>query len=697
MRQYFLFGGIYEKKLTLISLFVLLLCIAFSACGKKNPASTDTSSETDTGAQHTHTEEILPGVAPTCTETGLTEGKKCSECGEILVEQAVLPVTHTEEIIPEVAPTCTETGLTEGKKCSLCGKILAEQATIAPTKHNYNGSYECTKCDFVIPVSEGLEFTLDAETDTYTVTGIGTCSDSNIVIPYTYKGKSVTRIGYEAFSRCYSLTSVSIPNSVTYIDDTAFFGCNSLKYNQFENAYYLGNEENPYLCLDKVGDKNITSCIINETTKIIQDNAFYGCSSLTSITIPNSVASIGNEAFYDCDSLTSIKIPNSVASIGDRAFYDCDSLTSVTIGNGVTKIGGDAFYDCSLITSVSISDIASWCNISFGDSFSNPLTYAQNLYLNGTLVTDLVIPSAVTEIKKYAFVNYDSLTSISIANSVTSIGYEAFYRCHGLTSVTIPDSVTSIDGYAFYGCMSLTSITIGNSVTSIGNHAFYDCKKLVEVYNLSSLKITTDSSSNGHVGYYAKVIHTSLNKPSILETVDDYIFMSWEGKYYLMGYVSNETELTLPESYNGNNYEIYGYAFYERDITKVTIPNSVTKIGDGAFYNCDSLTSITIPNSITEIGDRAFCDCSSLTSIAIGNSVTKIGVSAFEDCFSLKSVKINDIASWCNISFSGGDSNPLYHAHNLYLNGTLVTDIVIPSTVTKIKNSAFEDCTSLTS
>ena len=162
----------------------------------------------------------------------------------------------------------------------------------------------------------------------------------------------------------------------------------------------------------------------------IGDGAFNDCSRLTSITIPNSVTSIGSSAFRGCSGLTSITIPNSVTSIGIYAFSACSSLTSITIPNSVTSIGGYAFSGCSGLTAVHITDLASWCNISFEDNLSNPLSYAHHLYLNGEEVKDLVIP-----------------------NSVTSIGEGAFYVCSGLTSITIPNSVTSIGEDAFYGCM----------------------------------------------------------------------------------------------------------------------------------------------------------------------------------------------------------------------------------------------------
>ena len=151
---------------------------------------------------------------------------------------------------------------------------------------------------------------------------------------------SVTSIGYEAFSGCYSLTSITIPNSVTSIGSYAFYGCTSLPV--VDNLRYADT----YLV--EAVDKSLSTYTIKAGTKWIGDYAFSGCFSLTSITIPNSVTSIEGSAFEDCSALTSITLPNSVTSIGNEAFYECSSLTSITLPNSVISIGGNAFYRCSL-------------------------------------------------------------------------------------------------------------------------------------------------------------------------------------------------------------------------------------------------------------------------------------------------------------------------------------------------------------
>ena len=179
----------------------------------------------------------------------------------------------------------------------------------------------------------------------------GCTSLQSVTIP-----NSVTSIGYAAFSYCKSLQSIMIPDSVTSIGYAAFLECTSLQGTTYDNAVYLGNKNNPFLFLWKVQSEEISSCIINERTKIVGVYAFAWCTSLQSVTIPDSVTSIGDCAFYGCSSLTSISIPDSVTSIGYEAFYGCSRLTSITIPDGVTSIGFSAFRGCSSLTSIVIPD-----------------------------------------------------------------------------------------------------------------------------------------------------------------------------------------------------------------------------------------------------------------------------------------------------------------------------------------------------
>ena len=318
---------------------------------------------------------------------------------------------------------------------------------------------------------------------------------------------------------------------------------------------------------------------------------------------------------------------------------DCDSsVTKANIphtikGVTVTCIGGYAFNGCTSLTSVTIPNsvtsivgyafngCTSLTSVTIPDSVTSIGEFA---FHNCKSLTSVTIPSSVTSIDKYAFCYCGSLTSVTIPDSVTSIGYGAFINCKSLTSVTIPNSVTSIDKYAFSECTSLTSVTIPNSVTSIGRGAFSNCAALTGIW-------VTEGNS-----------HYSSDASGVLFSKDKTTLVQCPGTL---------AACTIPDSVTS----IGEYAFYNcTSLTSVTFPDSVTSIGEYAFYNCTSLTSVTFPDSVTSIGKYAFCDCSSLTSVTIPDSVTSIVGSAFAGCTSLTNVTIPDsVTSIGDWAFSG--------------------------------------------
>ena len=379
------------KKHFLIVLALILAVLSFSSCASK----------------HEHAwSEWKTAKEATCGEDG--EQTRTCECGE--TEKQTVPAKGTGHVFGEWVTTTpatkTEPGLKE-QTCTVCGGSNKE---IIP-----------------ILVSEGLEFTQNTD-GTYSISGIGTCQDTVIVIPAVYNGEPVTSIGDSAFYGCSSLTSVVIPDSVTSI----------------------GNY------------------------------AFSGCSSLTSIVIPESVTSIGHQAFWSCSSLTSIVIPESVTSIGHSAFSGCSSLTSIVIPESVTSIGVSPFGGCSSLTEISVHKNNKYYCSENGILFNKTKTELI-CYPAGKTETSYSIPASVTSIGDGAFRYCSRLTSIVIPDRVTSIGNYAFQSCSSLTSIVIPDSVTSIDGWAFLWCSSLTNIVIPDSVTSIGNYAFSYCSSLTSI------------------------------------------------------------------------------------------------------------------------------------------------------------------------------------------------------------------------
>ena len=652
----------------------------------ESDSNTDTETETD-DPEHVHTEEIIPAVEPTCEETGLTEGKKCSECGEILVEQETIDASgHTEEAIAGVEPTCTETGLTEGEKCSECGEILVEQETVDALGHTYENSYTCKACGYVSAIeSTGLEFTLNTETDTYTVTGIGTCTDTNVVIPYKYENKMVTSIKDEAFYDYNRLESINIPSSVTSIGFRAFWACNDLT-----NASYMGTIEewcnmeldgidaNPLHYAENryINGKRITELVIPNTVTKVKAYTFFfsGKNGLTSVTIPESVTSIGNDAFgnahYGNTSLNdliylgtieqwcNIEFGNEYSNpmcYAENLYIGEELISDLVIPKTLTETKSYAFCgNLHLKNIIYLGTIEEWCNIVFN---SNPLSIAENLYISGELITELIIPDTVKEIKDSAFAD-GHFTNITIPNSVKSIGERAFSGCISLTSITIPNSVTSIGDGAFEDCTSLTSITIGESVTSIGAYAFSGCTNLTEInFNARAMD---DLSYNNYVfdnaGKNGDGIKVTIGKE--VTKIPAYLFCPYSGYNPSFPW----TKITNVEFEEGSACESIGNSVFEncKELTNINIPESVSSMGESAFYNCRSLTSITIPESVTSIGEYTFRLCSNLTSIVIPNSVTSIGHGAFYEC--------DRLTIYCEATSqpSGWDSNWNYSNRPVY-------------------------------
>ena len=442
---------------------------------------------------------------------------------------------------------------------------------------------------------------------------------------------SVTSIGNYAFYGCSGLTSVTFGDGVTSIGNFAFSGCSGLE------AVYITDLST--WCGISFGGSSANPLSYAH-------NLYLNGELVTDLVIPDSVTNIGDYTFYGCTGLTSVTIPASVTSIGGSAFYGCSGLVSVTIPSSVTSIASDAFSGCSGLKAVYITDLSTWCGISFGGSSANPLSYAHNLYLNGELVTDLVIPDSVTNIGDYTFYGCTGLTSVTIPASVTSIGGSAFYGCSGLVSVTIPSSVTSIASGAFSGCSSLENITIPFVGGSAG-------KTSSDTYQYPFGYIFGASSYTG-------------------------------GTAVRQSYYGGSTSNTTSSTY-----------YIPSSLRNVTVTGG--NILYGAFQNCSMLTSVTFGNGVTSIGSWVFSGCTGLTSVTLGSGVTSIGDDAFNGCSGLEAVYISDIAAWCGISFSDSGANPLSYAYNLYLNGELVTDLVIPDSVTSIGDYSFYGCTGLTS
>ena len=519
--------------------------------------------------------------------------------------------------------------------------------------------------------------------------------------PNDNKTYTVTQISYSAFAYCNELTSVSIPSTVVEIKGNRLFeDCSGLEtitvaagnsnYSS-QDGVLFNKDKTTLLCCPAAKTGSYT---IPNTVTQINDQAFFRCTGLTSITIPNTITSIGIDAFLGCTNLTSVTIPNSITSIGSYAFSGCTNMTSVIFAtpSSVTSIGSSAFNGCTKLTSVTIPNsvtsiglyvftkCTSLTNINVEND--NTVYSSENGVLFNKDKTQLIcspagkttssytIPGSVTSIGTYAFYGCTGLSSVTIPNTVTSIGHYAFYGCTGLSSVTIPNTVTSIANNTFYGCTGLTTVTIPNSVTSIGNSAFYGCT------SLTTVTIPNNVTSIGLNAFKNCSNLTSVSIPNSVTSIGSGAFDGCP-----LNYTTENNCKYLGDS--GNRYAVLIGAT-GTDITSCTIHENCRFINSRAFEKCSKLTSVTIPNSVTSIGEYAFSECSNLTSINIPSAVTSISNYAFNKCSALTTVTFATPSSVTSIGSMA------------FYNCTKLTSITIPNSVTSIGSDAFRGCSNMT-
>lgn len=379
---------------------------------------------------------------------------------------------------------------------------------------------------------------------------------------------------------------------------------------------------------------------VNSNPLSLAHHLYIGGAEVTSLDIPESVDMIGDYIFYGCNQVTSITLPSSLMMIGEYAFAGCSKVTSVALPASLAYVGMAAFQDCSGLTRAEFESMESLCSIEFAYLYSNPLNLAHHLYIGGQEITAAVIPAGISRIGAYAFYGCDPLTSVTIPASVTEIGDGAF-NCPNLIRAEFAD------------VESICAMDFGD----VYSNPMYTARRLyVGGSEVTDLVIPESVTS---ISYCAFVNCTGLKSVTFSSGLTDINWRAFEGC---------------------------------TGLTSLVIPNSVTLMGSSVFSGCTNLKSVTLPNALTTIGSGAFTNCTSLASITIPESVTDIGSGAFQGCTGLEWADFSSVEHMCKMRFYTYASNPLAYAKDLHINGELVTDLVIPSTVEGITENSFYGC-----
>ncbi len=488
---------------------------------------------------------------------------------------------------------------------------------------------------------------------------------------------------------------------------------------------------------------------IPDTVKAIGDNAFKNNDMIRNIYIPDSVTSIGENAFYDCDQLTSVFIPDSVTSVGSSCFDSCNNLTYAKLPQNMDVVSSNMFYECKKLETVvfgmNVTEIGAWafynCSQLKVDLPGNIVKIGVGTFENCKSLTEITIPKNLTECDWRIFSGCSNLKTIKFEKGITTIPANLFYGADtiwfdGLKEIDIPETVTTIGSYAFGNCKNLTTVTGMKNVTKIGSNAFYNCSNLVNIklpenlaeigawafYNCSQLKVDLPGNIvKIGVGTFENC--KSLTEITIPKNLTECDWRIFSGCSNLKTIKFEKGITTIPAN-----------LFYGADtiwfdgLEEIDIPETVTTIGNSAFFNCRNLTTVTGMKNVTKIGDNAFYNCSNLVNINLPENLTEIGSYAFRGCSQLKSISIPDtLKRWGTDIFSGCSGLATVEIPDNFTNipsdtfmncsslkeiklpaslkiinsnafkGSGLTEIIIPDGDTSIGSNAFQNCTSLAS
>lgn len=670
-----------------------------------------------------HTVVIDEAKNPTCTNSGLTEGCHCTECGLVFVARESIPsLGHSIKSV-YTAPTCTKEGYTT-YTCERCGYGYRTEYE-SSTPHSYVDTIVAPTCTEEGYTSHVCSYCNDSYKTAYTnATGHSfgewvaenrktlrycACGEAQRVVSASAECVLINLcVGYSIPNGGIEVTATLDDNSTIRIYDFTLEnelltkeGTNevTVKFGSFSIIVSV-----PAILDNLPGTNDVGEFEYTEKNGEITITKYKGIS--TEVVIPAHinfvpVRAIQARAFEKCTTLQSVTIPGSVHTIGVGAFNGCSGLRSVTLSEGLKVIGGQAFYGCP-ITSIVIPD--SVTNINCYDPAEYVNTY-YGAFEGCTLLETVVIGDGVSVITRETFRGCSSLKNLTIGESVTDINYYAFSDCDSLVDLVIPDSVVHIKDYAFTGCDRLKNITFGESVTTIGIEAFKNCVSIEELYIPGNVKTISRGAFYGCAGmtylYLGEGVGTIGGEAFYGCSIASLVIPDSVTNIYTY---ENSAAIYVNDSYHG--------AFEDCALLKtVVIGNGLSSIATETFRDCDSLVDLVIGDGVVTIGLRAFYGCDRLKNISFGSSVTTIGSESFAYCISLEELYIPGNVKTIGRSAFGGCSaiSDLYLEEGITtieggaFYGCPITYLEIPDSVTKITSTssgssyegAFEQCTSL--
>ncbi len=757
-----------KKKLIIPLLSLALALTAITAC--------DSSS---TPHKHSFSEWTTVSSA-SCTENG-EEKRVCSSCNE--EETRAIPARHdceqvwtwtdySEASVDLACKNCdfaiteqiaTITEKTTPSTCSTLGTTVYtatanvngveytdEKTVYLPMPNHDFVDNVCSVCSTRTP-SDNLSFTLNTNTQTYSVKATSRFNSARVVIPSSYMGKAVTEIENNAFYNNQSLIDIYIPDTITKIGDYAFENCNNVTTIRFSNT------------LKSIGisafnrNTSLTELSLPSSLETIHSSAFYSCNNLTSVILPASLKTIDSSAFA-YTAISNISIPTSVETIGSEAFSGCKNLTSLTLPDNIKSVGSGITSNCSNIiyneyeggqylgsSKEKYMILISAPNDRTTFTIHPDTKIIGKAFNNNATLQKIEIPSKVEKIQETAFEKCTALSEVIMNDKLISIGYSAFSGCSSLSQIDLPESLQNIDNNAFSGC-GLTSISLPKSITVIKQGTFSGIKATsislpdnIEVIEKNAFAYSANLKEVTINKNIKKIENGAFNNCSAIESISLPFIGSERSAVnesavlgIIFGYSTSSSSIGTTNQFSSNITAYKNYYYYIPASLKTVTITAETHVPDYAFKNCSNITTVNLNDGITHIGKYAFQNCG-ITSITLPDSVTRLAQYAFYNCHTLTSLdmgkNVNTIENYAlgytglqNVTLSDSlstigqyvftGSNALKYntyGNGLYLGSTQNPYLVLVGTVNKditelevhgntraILSSAVKDCSALT-